>query len=309
MFTTAVLVGIGLLTVGCGWFDDDAQPVLPLPEERDIQYGPLDTCGEETSDECGGSQTLDIYRSEEEGPNPVLVWVHGGGFVLGDKNEGVREALQPILDDGWDIVSINYRLTLPDGTNAFPAAVQDTKRAVRWVKANAETNDWDPDVVAVAGHSAGGNLAAMVAVTPNDPALEDPELPEDLTAQDSTVVAAIAIASVSDLAAFAENEEWSEAMGHYLSCGGGCTPEDFDRGSVHPYVDEDAAPMLALHGVDDPLADPDQGRLVEQAYDEAGIGDRFELIVIDDGPDEFRGHDPDFDRWVDDFRELLEANR
>lgn len=302
-------MAIAGLVSGCGWFGDDAQALLPLPEERDIQYGPLDTCGEERSDECGGSQTLDIYRSDVEGPNPVLIWIHGGGFVLGDKEDGVREAMQPIRDDGWDIVSINYRLALPDGANAFPAAVQDVKRAVRWVRANAEANDWDPDVVAVAGHSAGGNLAAMAAVTPNRPEFEDPELPEDLVAQDPTVVAAIAIASVSDLAAFAANEEWSESMGHYLSCGDGCTEDDFARGSVHPYVDGNAAPMLALHGVDDPLADPAQGRLVEQAYEQAGIGDRFELIVVDDGPDRYRGHDPDFERWVDDFRELLEANR
>lgn len=297
------------LLAGCGWFGDDAQPLLPLPEEQDISFGPLATCGDGSSTFCGGSQTLDIYRSDVDGPNPVLIWIHGGGFVLGDKSSGIREALQGILDDGWDIVSINYRLTLDDRTNAFPAAVQDVNRAVRWVRANADSNGWNPDVVAVAGHSAGGNLAAMAAVGPNRTEFEDPELPGDLAAQDASVLGAIAIAPVSDIEAFAANEEWDEPMAHYLACDGACTTADFARGSVHTYVTSDAAPVLALHGVDDALAGPEQGRRLQGAFDDAGIGESFELIVIDDGPERFRGHDPDFERWVDTFREFLEANR
>lgn len=290
----------------CGVFDDEpATTTIPRPPEADVAYGTDISCAPGV-DPCTGAHTVDIYRSEQEGPNPVLVWIHGGGFVSGDKATGLNEHLAAFLDDGWDIVAMNYRLST-DGGNQFPAALQDAKRVVRWVKANAAQQDWDPASVATAGHSAGGNLAAMLAVTAQVPDLEAADLPPELAAVDSSVIAAVAIAPVSDLAAFGRTSGWERAARWYVGCDD--CPDVAARASVIPYVDANSAPLLLLHGAADPIAPPELGDAVVQAYEDAGIGDRVELIVVRDGPEEFRGHNPDFDRFDDRFVEFIDDHR
>jgi acetyl esterase/lipase len=311
LLVPALVILVASVVPACGWFDDGAgapPTSLPPPAERDIPYGDAAGCGPgREDDECGGSQQLDIYRSEGEGPNPVLMWIHGGGFGEGDKTGTVPGSLQAVLDDGWDIVAVNYRLTTPDGQNEFPAALHDVKQAVRWVKANAEDQDWDPTSVAAMGHSAGGNLAGMVGTTTGDPPLEPAGLPAELEEVDSSIVGVVAIAPVSDIAMFAGSLDPRPAQ-LYVGCESGCE-EPFALASVQTHVDEESVHMLAVHGVDDELAAPAQGELVQQAYETAGIEDRFEMIVVDDGPEQHRGHDPDLERWIDDILDLLERAR
>jgi acetyl esterase/lipase len=305
--TLLAAVTLAALVGSCGWFESEDTPItLPPGDEVDIPYGPARPCPD-SPNPCG-SQLLDIYRSDEPGPNPVLLWFHGGGFVLGDKG-GLTGDLQPILDAGWDIVAVGYRLALPDGTNAFPAAAQDANLAVRWVRANAEAQDWDPDRIAALGHSAGGNLVGLLATTAGDPRFEAPapEGFEELNGVDASILAGIAMAPVSDLESFAGVDEGSlEVVSQYLNCDGECW-DLLAAGSVQNHVDERSAPLLALHGIDDVLAAPEQGELVQLAYEANGIGDRFELIVVDDGPEEFRGHNLDVSRWVQRFIDFLES--
>lgn len=294
-----------LLLAACGWTKSDpATTTLAFPPETNVPYGSFQECNEGV-DPCSGAQNIDIYRSDEDGPNPVVIWLHGGGFVGGDKATGVNENLEPLLQDGWDIVAANYRLSAEGGVNPFPAAVNDVKRVVRWVKANAADNDWDPNAVAAIGHSAGGNLAAMLAVTADEPELEDPGLPQDLLDVDSSVIAAIAIAPVSDVQMFGELDFWGPMVDQYVDCAG--CPEIRQLASVAPWVDGSAAPLLILHGDRDTVAGPEHADAVIAAYDAADISDRLRVIIIDDGPEDDRGHNPDFGRWVDTFVEFLDA--
>ncbi len=296
-------MGAQMLT-GCGLLDDS--DTMPTPPEADIAYGP-DTGCEGSDEDCGGSQTLDIYRSEEPGPNPVIVYFHGGGFVSGDKQDSISKYLQAALDDGWDIVSANYRLTTTEGQNQFPAAVNDAKRVVRWVRANAADQDWDPDNVASMGHSSGGNLAAMLAVTSDEPGLEDPDLPTELAAVPSSVIAAVALNPVADLTLLGSTPEWAEAIQHYTGCVENCTAA-FQQGSVQVHVDETSAPILAIFGGKDMIAPKGHGLLVQNEYQRHGIGDRFQMIVVEDGPEEFQGHAIDFERYTDTMLEFLDTN-
>ena len=298
-----------LTTVGCGLLDDPSapDPTLPPPQEIDVAYGSDAGCPGRDED-CGGSQQFDIYRSDEPGPNPVLVYLHGGGFVGGDKIGSLSEELDAVRDAGWDIVSANYRLTRSDGADRFPAALHDAKRAVRWIKANAAVQDWDATNVAVMGHSAGGNLAGMLAVTAGEADLEPKNLSSELAAVDSTVVAAVTLNPVSDIGQFAAGAREVDSMQNYMGCTADCT-QAFARGSVQTHVDAQSAPMLAVHGALDLLAAPSQGELVRRAYEQAGIGDRFELVVVDDGPERYRSHDIDYPRFVGRFVEFLEAHR
>ena len=309
----AAVLSVLTATAACGSGDDPAGTPPPTtlapPPEVDIPYGDAAGCDGIDGD-CGGSQLLDIYRSDESGPNPVLVWVHGGGFVGGDKAGTLSQYLQPLLDDGWDIVAVNYRLTTPDGENVFPTGLRDVKRAVRWVKANAAAQDWDPASVAAIGVSAGGNLVQMLAVTSGDESLEPPaeELPADLQVVDSTIIAAVAISPVSDLSTFGQVPFFTDAARRYIGCSTDCAAP-LAAGSVQTHVTADAAPILAIHGADDIVAAPSQGELVQQAYDDADIGGRFEMIVVDDGPKRFLGHDLDIERWIGDISGFLDDQR
>lgn len=294
------------LAAGCSWlYGDDDPGILPFPEEIDIPYGDARGCNSmPLSDEnCGGSQELDIYRSDDEGPNPVALFLHSGGFVSGDKSKGVNEHFDAVLDAGWDIVAVNYRLAMNDGTNLWPVPLLDVKQAVRWVKANAEAQDWDPERVAAIGHSAGGNLAGMLATTANEPALEPVNLPPPLGTVDSSIIGAVAIAPVSDLATYRASP-FGHPVATYLGCDN--CPEQMAAGSVQTHVDASSAPMLAIHGSEDVVAQPSQGEAVRDAYEAAGIGDRFELIVVEDGDPKYRNHNPDISRWADDIVDFLD---
>lgn len=117
------------------------------------------------------SQKLDIYLPNTgNGPFPVIVAIHGGAFMQGDKSSGEVNDELTGLNKGYAVVSINYRLS---GEAIFPAAVYDVKAAIRYIKANASKYNLNPDKIAVWGDSAGGNLAAMLGTTAGVKELED----------------------------------------------------------------------------------------------------------------------------------------
>lgn len=120
------------------------------------------------------SQKLDIYLPKSgDGPFPVILQIHGGAFAIGDKRD---IHLLPFLkgtERGYAVVSVNYRLS---AEAIFPAAVQDVRAAVRWIRANQAQFHLDGKRIAACGGSAGGNLAAMLGVTGKTSVLDDPRL-------------------------------------------------------------------------------------------------------------------------------------
>jgi hypothetical protein len=125
--------------------------------QRNISYGPLER------------QRLDVWRfSTTPSKAPVIYYVHGGAWTFGDKREQGRPMLHEFVRRGWIVVAINYRLApgFP-----WPAQIEDVTRALGWIKKNIATYGGDPDRVVVAGGSAGGHLAALLALTSHDPDL------------------------------------------------------------------------------------------------------------------------------------------
>lgn len=305
----AALLTVCGLVVGAGCGDEEASPVttLRVADEFDVAYGTSTGCGVDGQDDepCGGSQELDIWRSPRRGPNPVMLWVHGGGGIAGDKGKDVPEDLEAFLDDGWDVVGVNYRLAGPNGSR-FPTGLLDVKQAVRWVKANAAGQDWDAERVAAVGHSLGGNLVQLLATTAGDPSLEPTDLPPELAAQDSSIAAGVTLGAVSDLLAFSRVGWLGAAVEPYLGCDPVDCPLTVAQGSVPVHVTAAAAPVLAVHGALDRWGTPAQGEQVRAAYESAGIGDRFELVVIDDGSEDAQSHMPDLASRMDQVRDFLD---
>ncbi|QDL56919.1 alpha/beta hydrolase [Rhodoferax aquaticus] len=119
------------------------------------------------------AQTLDLYLpNDAQGPYPLIIEIHGGGFMLGSKSADIGPMLLG-LQRGYALASINYRLS---SEAKFPAAVNDVKAAIRFLRANAAKYQLDANRFATWGGSAGGNLSAMAALSGGVQALSDPAL-------------------------------------------------------------------------------------------------------------------------------------
>lgn len=137
--------------------------VAPEPSLRDVAYGP---------DMKNG---LDFWRAPAGRPTPVVIFIHGGGFAVGDKAEARFEPLVPAcLAAGISVVAINYRFLA--ATVPLPVILRDAARAVQFVRSKAGEWNLDPARVAAFGESAGASLSLWLALHDDlaDPANADP---------------------------------------------------------------------------------------------------------------------------------------
>ena len=116
--------------------------------------------------DAGKRNLLDIYRPQDprEGGFPVLLQVHGGAWMIGEKEQQGKPLMYHMAQRGWLCVAINYRLS-PKA--AFPAHIIDVKKAIAWVKEHIRDYGGNPDFIAITGGSAGGHLSSLAALTPN----------------------------------------------------------------------------------------------------------------------------------------------
>ena len=140
-----------------------------LDENPPVPEGVKEIAGLEYCNIDGTSLKLDLaLPAEGEGPFPGLIFIHGGAWVSGER-EIYHLYTYHFAQQGYAAATISYRLS---GQAKFPAAVQDVKCAVRWMRANAATYNIDPGNIALIGGSAGGHLAMMVGYTPDVPEFE-----------------------------------------------------------------------------------------------------------------------------------------
>lgn len=224
-----------------------ANHAKPWRRARDVAYG-----------ELGKRNQLDIWAREDLPPDakaPVLVQVHGGAWVLGNKEQQAMPLLAHMAERGWVCVSINYRLS-PRST--WPDHIVDVKRALAWVKANIADHGGDPDFVAITGGSAGGHLASLAALSPNEPSWQ-PGFEE----ADTSVVAAVPFYGVYDWT----NRDGTGMVGMEDFLGKAVLKtrleddrETWDRASTMSWVGPDAPPFMVVHGSNDTLVPVEQAR-------------------------------------------------
>lgn len=138
---------------------------LPVPDAR-IAYAQLAGLAGEpvpvarTEDASADGVPVKLYWPDGAQPHPVLIWIHGGGWVLGSATGADPLARDLCTRAGCLVVSVDYRLA-PE--HRFPAAVEDVVTVAKWLTANVESLGGDRTRLAVAGDSAGANLAAVLA--------------------------------------------------------------------------------------------------------------------------------------------------
>jgi acetyl esterase/lipase len=207
---------------------------------------------------------LDVYRSRlvQREKAPVMLYVHGGGWVIGDKREQGKPMMFELVARGWVCVAINYRLS-PKAE--WPDHIVDVKRALAWVKQHVAEYGGDPDFLAISGGSAGGHLCALAALTAGDPAFQP-----GFEDADTSVQACVPFYGVMDLTS---SPEGSAIFGpglvdmlekRVMKRKESDHPEVFRAASPTYRVRADAPPFFVLQGENDTLVPVEMARTFVQ---------------------------------------------
>lgn len=210
----------------------------------------------------GGEIPVRIYRPSTELGLPVVVFFHGGGWVVGDLESHDHAARAIASKAECVVVAVDYRLA-PE--HKFPAAADDAWAATEWVATHADELGVDPSRLAVAGDSAGGNLAAVVANMSRE--VEHVEVIHQALiypVTDATCDRPSMTENAEGYMLTADGMDWFH--GHYAT-----DPDDFADPRYSPLFDELAgtAPALVLTAGFDPLRD--QGVAYASALGDAGV--------------------------------------
>jgi acetyl esterase/lipase len=215
------------------------------------------------------AQKLDIYLPDDgDGPFPVILNIHGGGWIGGDKAFAQVTSMLEGLSRGYAVVAINYRLS---GEAIWPAQINDCKAAIRWVRANADQYGLNPDKIAAWGGSAGGHLSAIVGTSGDVKALED--LSQGNPEVSSSIQAVVDWFGPTDFLKMDEHllasgvkkpkkhstpdSPESKLIGKNLED----APDLVKAVNPETYVSADDPPFLIQHGLEDKLV-PYQGSVV-----------------------------------------------
>jgi acetyl esterase/lipase len=234
------------------------------------------------------SQKLDIYLPDEgDGLFPVILYLHGGAFSIGDKRDVYVLNILKSIKRGYAVVSVNYRLS---GEAIFPAGIQDVKAAIRWVRANCKKYQLDGERIGVWGCSSGANFAAMICLTDCVTEFDDFGLGNPDYA--CNVQAAVEWFGPTD---FLKMDEQAKENGFGLTNHGDAdSPESRYLGAkiseiplkvelANPmtYVHGHMPPLLIQHGRLDELVPVQQSMIFVDKLEKYVSPDRFEFDIIE----------------------------
>jgi acetyl esterase/lipase len=213
---------------------------------------------------------LDLYVPRNaSGPTPVLMYIHGGGWVGGAKEVNVLRIL-PYLEMGWAVANIEYRL---GAVARAPAAVEDGLCALRWVIRNAEQYNLDTSRIVTSGNSAGGHLALTTGMIPASAGL-DRECPGSEDLRVAAIINWYGITNVGDLLDGPNTRgyavEWMGSLDNRF--------EVAERVSPMTYVRRGLPPTLTIHGDADPTVPYQHAIDLHQKLDEVGVPNELHTV-------------------------------
>lgn len=213
-------------------------------------------------------EKLDVYLpTASTGKIPVVLYIHGGGWTQGDKAWGVEKPnCEALAKAGYAVVSINYKLNTKGTCDAFPQNVYDCKTAIRWIRKEAATYGFDPERIAVAGGSAGGHLALLMAYTPDVEELSRGALYPGFPVHVSCAINLYGIPDVRKwgLRSFVGETLAADERQRLLSLVSPIT-----------HVTSNTVPTLVIHGTKDPTVPFSQAETLVETLKEFGVPHRF----------------------------------
>ena len=224
--------------------------------ERDVVYGMAQ----------GTPLLLDLAMPKAgAGPFPVVVFLHGGGWSEGNRQE-MNHFIEGVAGLGYVGVTVAYRLV---PAARFPAQLEDCKAAVRWLRANAAKYRINPKRIGVVGFSAGGHLASMLGVTGGKEYFEGTA---GNPGQSSRVQAVVSFFGLTDFS----TRDWPRDLENgviepFLGGSFANHADEYRRASPITYVTSDAPPFLFFHGSEDKLVPVDQSKRLGEKLRNAGV--------------------------------------
>jgi len=221
---------------------------------------------------------LDIwYPRDNPNPTPVVVYIHGGGWIFGSK-EGAVYQLLPYLERGWRAVNVEYRMA---GNSLAPGSVEDTRCALRWIYRNAAQWKFDTTKIVLTGHSAGGHLSLITGMLPDGTPLDNRCYAGaqygDVPMKVAAIVNWYGISDVNDLIA-------GPNLKNYAAMWMGAMPNASEVAkSVSPltYVRPGLPPIITIHGDKDDVVPYTQATRLHDALRKSGDVNR--LITVQGG--------------------------
>jgi acetyl esterase/lipase len=224
-------------------------------------------------------QKLDIITIPSAKPAPLIVWVHGGGWIAGSKN--ILRVVN-FTRDGYAVAAINYRLSLHA---PFPAQIEDCKSAIRFLRAHAREYNIDPERIGVWGESAGGHLVALLGTSGGNVTLAG-DKPQNSEQSDRVqcVVDYFGPTDLLQIPAMAGPDVKYDFNGPNSLLtrllGGPMTTKRKLATIANPitHISKDDPPFLIVHGTADPIVPIGQSKILVEALKKAGI--QAEMISV-----------------------------
>lgn len=240
--------------------------------------------GIEYANPDGQHLQLDMARPKAgSGPFPAVICIHGGGFRAG-KREGYDPLVIKLAQRGYVAMTITYRLA---PKYQFPAAVHDTKAAVRWARANAAKYKIDPDRIGVTGGSAGGHLVQFLGVTSD---VKEFEGDGGNPGVSSKVACVVNVYGPSDFTkSYGKSVDAAEVLPLWLGGNLDTARQKHLRASPLYWVTPDAAPTLCIHGTEDKYVAHEQAVWIVDKLKAAGV--EAELLTLPGAGHGFKGKD------------------
>ena len=266
LLLVGVSIAAAVVVVAILAYSVDTSPLASLPDhltvERDVSYGPSEY------------QLLDIaYEQSTSRLHPAIVMIHQGGWMEGDKSS-YHDLMVRYAPLGYVTVSIDFR---PSGEARFPAALEDCRLAIRWLRVHAATYGVDPERIGVTGWSSGAHLAMLLA-------LSDDEVDQtgEYQGVSSRVQAAVCVSGVYDLLMEERgqfpNHEYNAAVVQLLGGPPRQKRELARNASPINYLSTDDPPLMVFHGELDQVIDVEQARQFALALEALGRADEVVLL-------------------------------
>lgn len=234
-YTTALIVStVAILLVSAGIVITsgvERKVAIQNDHKRPLQITNLSYCN---------GEKLDLFTYTEGPPKPVVIYIHGGGWEYGSKVGDMLDYVTPLVERGYAVASINYRLSR---AAQFPAQIEDVYCAVRFLRAHALNYNLEASRIGLVGVSAGGHLAALAGNASDETTF----ITGAYNDQSSTVQAVVSINGLYDL----EDPHLSRASKEGLRLMLEGTPFSKTAASPGTYLTSGDAPQFILYGTQD----------------------------------------------------------
>ena len=247
----------------------------------------------------GRELTADVFTPEKipDKPRPAIVFLHGGSWMSGGPSQFHSHSGILASRFGFFAMSVDYRMS---GEAQFPAALQDSKCAVRWVRSQIESQNIDPNRVAICGGSAGGHLSSMILTTMGVEKYEGDAGSNEFS---SDVNLGILFNGEYDMWDLLEKGSLIEPMKDFMGGTPEEIPEVYDELSSIKYVHKDVPPVLSLHGTEDLCVSHHQALAFHEKLKSVGV--HSEVEIYEGKPHAWFNREPDRSTTTDRMIEFL----